>query len=201
MSELNNLKNFISELDKDISSLKGKCSLLSEQIKDSKTQLDTNKIEKEKHQKAVEVLNFIQSQTQDKIKESFEEITTYALKYIYSSDYKFELEFDRRGNLGTMEFNIKTPDFTESANICDTSGGGIIDIVALALRMVLLEVSYPKIEGPIILDESLKHLSKEYREKASNFLNEINKKLNRQIIMITHAEEFKDSKYNLLEIK
>ena len=99
-----------------------------------------------------------------------------------------------------MDFNIKTPEFSESADPNDTSGGGVLDICALALRMVLLEVSTPKVEGCIILDESLKHLSKDYLFKASQFLNEINKKLGRQILFITHQQEFIDNAEHSIEI-
>jgi len=194
------LESKLKELNKEVGSLEGQCEILTQQIDKNTTLLGNNKIAKERNLKAVEILNLVQKTTREKIKESFEQIVTYALRYIYSDDYSFELEFDRRGNLSTMDFNIKTPEFTESANPEDTSGGGVLDICALALRMVLLEVSTPKVEGCIILDESLKHLSKDYRERASKFLKEINSKLNRQIIMISHAEEFLQDDHNLIEI-
>jgi len=197
---LNNLENKLKELNKEVGSLEGQRDLLLSSIDDNQDKVNRLKIAKEQHLKAVEILNLVQKTTRDNIKESFEIVVTHALRYIYSDDYSFELDFNRRGNLGTMDFNIKTPEFTESASPEDTSGGGVLDICALALRMVLLEVSTPKVEGCIILDESLKHLSKDYLYRASQFLNEINKKLGRQIIFITHQQEFIDNAEHSIEI-
>jgi len=198
--DLNILESKLKELNKEVGSLEGQRDLLLSSIDDNQDKVNRLKIAKEQNLKAVEILNLVQKTTRDKIKESFEQIVSYALKYIYSDDYSFELDFSRRGNLSTMDFNIKTPEFSESADPNDTSGGGVLDICALALRMVLLEVSTPKVEGCIILDESLKHLSKEYLFKASQFLNEINKKLGRQIIFITHQQEFIDNAENPIQI-
>jgi len=200
MEDIQILENKLKELNKEVGSLEGQRDLLLSSIDDNQDKVDRLKILKEQNLKAVEILNLVQKTTTEKIKESFETIVGYALKYIYSDDYSFELEFNRRGNLGTMDFNIKTPEFSESADPNDTSGGGVLDICALALRMVLLEVSQPKVEGCIILDESLKHLSKDYLFKASQFLNEINKKLGRQILFITHQQEFIDNAEHSIEI-
>ena len=194
------LENTVKSLETTVSAMSGQKTLLSEQIKDQSAIIEECKAEKEKYQKAVEIVNHIQKQTQGNIKETFESIVTYALKYIYSDHYEFGLEFDRRGNLGTMNFNIKTEDFQEASEPTDTSGGGVLDICALALRMVLLEVSYPKVEGTLILDESFKHLSSDYLENGYKFLQEINKKLKRQIIMITHKQEIINDAENKIEI-
>jgi len=194
------LESKLKELNKEVGSLQGQTDLLLSSINDNEDKVNLLKIAKERNLKAVEILNLVQKTTRDKIKDSFQMIVTHALRYIYSDDYSFELDFNRRGNVSTMDFNIKTPEFTESASPEDTSGGGIIDICAFALRIVLLEVSAPKVEGSIILDESLKHLSKDFHYKTSKFLTEISKKLNRQIILITHQQEFIDNAENPIQI-
>ena len=65
-----------------------------------------------------------------------------------------------------------------------------------------MEVSNTKIRGFIINDETFANLDPEYQIRASEFLNEINTKFKRQILMITHSNEFIDnSNYNKIEIK
>jgi DNA repair exonuclease SbcCD ATPase subunit len=64
-----------------------------------------------------------------------------------------------------------------------------------------MEVATPKINGFIISDESFANLSEDYVERASRFLKEINQKMNRQIIAISHQPKMLESASKLIEIK
>lgn len=66
----------------------------------------------------------------------------------------------------------------------DSRGGGIIDIVSVALRLAVAELC--NIDGPLILDEPAKHLSAEYKDNFASFLRMMRDEFNRQIIIITH---------------
>jgi DNA repair exonuclease SbcCD ATPase subunit len=199
--EIKNLETQYDEFSKDVVRVQHEYKLMQENHEKTKELILKYENDREVHKKAVELLTVVQGVTRDKIKDGFETLVTYALRFIYSQDYAFQLEFGRRGNLQELNFNIKTPEFEEACDPMDTSGGGVLDIVSLALRAVLLEVSVPKIEGFLMLDESLKHLSKDYLMNASEFLNELNKRLGRQIIFITHQQEFIDNAENAIEIK
>lgn len=199
--EIDNLESAFDELSNKVGRVQGEVSLMKENYEKTRNLIDKYTVNKENYKKAVEVLSLVQQITRDKIKDNFETLVTYALRFIYSDDYSFSLEFGRRGNLSELDFNIKTPDFEEACDPLDSSGGGVLNIVSVALRAVLLEVAVPKIEGFVLMDESFANLSKEYLENASLFLKELNKKLNRQIIMISHQSYFKENCDNLIEIK
>lgn len=200
-NEIEQIQSQFKDFSDDVVKLQHEYKLRSSDIEKSRLLIDQLEYEKITNKKAVELLSVVQGVTRDKIKDGFETLVTHALRFIYSEGYSFQLEFGRRGNLQELNFNIKTPDFEEYASPLDTSGGGILDIVSLTLRAVLLEVSVPKIDGFLMLDESLKHLSKEYISNASQFLNELNKRLGRQIIFITHQQEFIDNAENTIEIQ
>lgn len=200
-TELEQLKNSLDELTSKVSSLKGQENLLSEQIGSSKENIQEYRTKRIVYKKSIEFLTIVQGATKEKIKKGFEQIVTYALRFIYSSDYKFELEFERIGNLQKLDFNIKTPDKQNPLNPMDTSGGGVLNILSLALRVSLLELIRPKLEGFLVLDEPFHNLSKEYMEQAHKFIEAINKKMGRQIILITHKSELLNSENNLIEIK
>ena len=168
----------------------------------NKSELKTYALEydRERYKKAVELLTMVQHESRDKVKSGFESIITHALNFVFDENYQFELEFGRRGNLQELNFNIKKPGFTEAYDILDTNGGGLVDLISLALRIVLMELNTPKIDGFIILDESLKHLSENFLPNANEFLKEIQSKLNRQFIFISHQKIFTESNYNVIEI-
>lgn len=195
------LENKITKFTSEVDRLKGKLSTLEDQYVESQEKLDELKTEKNLNTKAVEVLTLVQESTKTLITNLFEGIVTNALQYVYQSDdYKFKLDFDRKGNLPTLNFNVKTPDKKEPHDIMNTEGGGTTDVVSLALRLVLLEIS--KKEGFIFLDEPAKHLDNEDTfKKCYEFIEEYQKKTNRQFILITHKKEIIECAKDVIYIK
>jgi len=200
---LKSLENQFSELTRKLGEVQGEFK----HIKQEKNALEMNlcklDTDKELHAKAVELLSVVQKVSQEKIKDGFETLITQALHYVFENDTMFELTFGRRGNLQELDFNIKKPGFEEAYDIIDTDSGGVIDIVSTALRLVLMEISTPKIEGFIILDEPFTGVSKDedYLVRAKDFIQEIHNKLNRQMIIISHEPVYVDSDYNIINIK
>jgi len=199
--DIKQLEQSFQDLTSQLGNLEGECGLLHKQIEKIELKLVVFDRKKEIYTKAIELLTFAQHITKEKLKVGFEQIVTYALRYIYSSDYEFGLEFGRRGNLQEMDFNVKTPECQTPFDPLLSSGGGVLDIISLALRIALLELSKPKIEGFLVLDESFKHLSSNYLENAEKFLEAINKKIGRQIILVTHKKELLTNTKNIIEIK
>ena len=174
----------------NLNQLKGQSKLLTQQLAEIEIKLSDYANKRVVYTKSVELLTVVQKMTRDKIKKGFENIVTYALKSIFNDDYKFILDFGKRGNLQTVDFKIITPNRKEANDPMDSEGGGILDVVSFALRIALMELSKPKIEGFICLDESFKHVSSNYLENVKKFIKAINQKVKRQIILVTHQDTF-----------
>lgn len=199
---LNDLQDKLNDLSSKASSLEGQCLQLHKLSDSSKQKLEDLNAKKELYKKAVELLTIVEKSTKGMLKKGFEEIVTYALQYIMSSsEYSFGLEFSRRGNLQEIDFNLKTPDCKELHDIMSGNGGGTVDILSLALRVSLIELTKPKIEGFICLDEPFKQLSAGHLEAARNFLRTINRRIKRQIIMVTHKSDLVTNADKAIEIK
>lgn len=192
MVNLSNLESKFNSLTSELNSLEGKCSLLSEQVSNSNKKLNELSGKKLVYQKSIELLTFLSELTKQQTKEGFDSLITYALRYVFGEDYKFQLNYGRRGNYEEIDFDILPPDRTEAADPMDSMGGGVIDVVSLALRIVLLELCKPKNTMFLALDEPAKHLSFQYRPKVGEFFKYISKKTNRQLLIVTHFEELKD---------
>lgn len=200
--QIKQLEESFESFSQKVGELKGEYNTLKDQQEKSDILINTLKKDEETYTKAVELLSLVQQVTRDKIKEGFETIVTHALNYIFESDkYSFHLVFGRRGNLQELDFAVKTPEKDEALNPLDTDAGGILNIISFALRIVLMEVATPRINGFIISDESFANLSENHIEKASQFLKEINKKMGRQIIAISHQEKMLESADKLIEVK
>ena len=80
----------------------------------------------------------------------------------------------------------------------DASGGGVVDICSFALRLSLWSLN--KNRPVLLLDEPFKHLSRNLHGKALRMLKEVSRKLNVQIIMVSHNEEFVDEADRIIEL-
>lgn len=136
------------------------------------------------------------------IKEQIENIGTVALQTIYGPNYslKFELEQDKK--VKCKIYVVEKKDDIEIAREPENfNGGGVVDVCSIALRFAMLQIySDPKLEGPVLLDEPGKHVSKEYAAELSNFIKTLSEKLGRQIIFITHNEYMALNSSNIITI-
>jgi DNA repair ATPase RecN len=121
-------------------------------------------------------------------KTQVETLVTKCLQYIFDSSIEFQIEIEELRNKASAEFYVinNTKEFFLKTKPEQSRGGGVVDIVSLALRISFLHTHKPPIAGPLILDEPAKHVSEEYIHNVGDFLKQTSEIFNRQIIMVTH---------------
>lgn len=137
------------------------------------------------------------------IKEQIESIGTVALQTVYGLNYRLKLELEQDKNKPKCKIYVveKRGDVTLVREPENFNGGGVVDVCSIALRFAMLQIySNPKLDGPVLLDEPGKHVSKEYASALSEFIKTLSDKLNRQIIFITHNEYMALSSSNIITI-
>jgi DNA repair ATPase RecN len=118
-----------------------------------------------------------------------EDIVTAALQYVFGPDFKFIIDIRETARGVAAEFFVESDQDGKRVrtNPMDARGGGVVDIIAIALQLALVQIHRePAIHGPIILDEPGKHVSEDYAVKLAMFLEEMSKQFGRQIVMVTH---------------
>lgn len=129
------------------------------------------------------------------LKARIEETVTAALQAVFCDDrIRFEIDVRTVNGKPAAEWTVVScySDALVAASPEDARGGGVTDVVSLALRLALLELARPKPDGPIILDEIAKMVSREYLPNVAVFLKQYLQKTGRQGLMITHAEALAD---------
>lgn len=197
--EILKLENQLNELNSSLGEITGKYSLLKSQINNSENKLEEFEHNRELFKKSIELLTIVEQGSKKAVIEGFETIVNFALSYILANDeYKLKVDCDRRGSLQTIDFNILTPGNIEPHK----PGGFVTSILSLALRIALIELTRPSIEGFLILDEPFKDIDNSGNlERASFFLKKINRKIKRQMIIISHKKEFIEMADKAIEIK
>lgn len=143
---------------------------------------------------AKDFLSTILRRTETDIEELFGNIGTSAIEFVFSEDRKLRFKFTPSGS-GAIGVKIRTvkpsPDGEgeiETSTVFE--GGGMRDIVALSLRIAMMELYSPKQDGPLMLDETVKALADdEAVQGVGEFLKKISDEMGRQIIVITHKNK------------
>ena len=164
-------------------------ALLSKQKSDLQDQIEGLKGDIEIYIKARWVLSEVARLTQEKVKEYIETLTTMAIRAVFDSDFEFLVEFKISRNKSECYFSVKEDGFEYVPK--DDDGGGLIDIISFALRVVLYSLEKPRSRRVIILDEPFKWTGK-LMGRAGEMIKEISEKLGIQIIMVTHEPELSE---------
>jgi DNA repair exonuclease SbcCD ATPase subunit len=179
----------IEEITREFSEVKARQKLLKADL-DSKL----GKVIAEKDRiglmvKARWTLVEVSNQTQKRFKEKVETLVTMAIRSVFDRPFQFLLEFERKRNKMECRPEIKelVDGKSRTFDPSEDMGGGIVDIISFALRVVLWSLENPRSRSVIVLDEPMKNLGK-LVSLAGQVLKEISHRLNFQLIIITHED-------------
>jgi DNA repair exonuclease SbcCD ATPase subunit len=169
-----------------LSQAKGKRDLLIDQFNDKVEELNTLDPLVENLTKARWVFTEVSKLTQEKFKDRVEKLVTMAIRSVFDRPFKFVLNFERKHNKLAIQ-----PVVMEGENEYipkDDMGGGVLDIIGFALRVVLWSLEKPRSRNVMVLDEPAKWTGR-LIEKFGQMVKEVSQSLNFQVIMVTHDDE------------
>lgn len=123
-------------------------------------------------------------------------LVTQALQFVFGTDMEFKVVVEEKRDRPEAEFYVCSNyggDYKVESTPQDARGGGVVDVISLALRLALLHAFRPPVGGPVILDEPGKHVSEEFAPQLAHFLKGFSQSLGRQVIMISHDRHLADS--------
>ncbi len=136
------------------------------------------------------------SHAREQGRKQVEFMVTQALQFAFGSDLEFKVVVEEKRDRPEAEFYVCS-NYGGDARVetppQDARGGGVVDVISLALRLALLEAFRPPVGGPVILDEPAKHVSEEFSPQVAQFLKSFSQSLGRQVIMVSHNQHLADS--------
>ena len=149
--------------------------------------------DKEKYSEVLTQVSLLFQKTsefaREQSKRQIEDTVTKCLQFIFETDIEFLIELSEARSVPIADFFVQS-NYTEGYSIKTkpeiARGGGVVDIISLALRIAFLQQNQPILSGPLILDEPGKHVSNDYIFNLGEFLKQSSNIFNRQIIMVTH---------------
>jgi DNA repair exonuclease SbcCD ATPase subunit len=176
----------LNDLRQKLERKKGSQIQLQTDLQTAKSEEETISNEIINTEAAQAIIQIVAQKTQEELEYRLSEIVSLALSAVFDDPYKLKVNFVIRR--GKTECDLLFEKNGEMFDPLTSSGGGAIDIAAMALRVAIWSLTQPKPRNILILDEPFRFLSQEYQIKASIMLKELSKKLNLQIIMVSHSE-------------
>ena len=133
------------------------------------------------------LLKSLSKVSQESIKRFVEPLVTEALDFVFAKDIAFKVEFTEKRNQVEVDFLFMNKDGRAIGDVVESFGGGVLDVVALILRIGIAEVLH--IVGPVFFDEPTKFVDEEHNERVGSLLNALSRKFSRQVVLITHSQQ------------
>jgi len=183
---MTNLEEKISSIKSTLDMKKGELEKLRNDLRKFNDKINELQNELDILKEARSIIQNVAAETQEKLEYKISQLSTLALRTIFSDPYTLRISFDqKRGKTEAtifLERNGKTYEITEV-------GGGVIDVTSFALRLSILATRARQTDKILILDEPFKFLSRDLQPFAVAMMRKLNERLKYQIIMVTHNEE------------
>jgi DNA repair exonuclease SbcCD ATPase subunit len=180
-------------------------TILETELVFSQSSLRSNRLAIAKEKSILESLEMAKSyvikigdKTRKEVNNFIEDTVTFAIQTVYGEEYKFVAQFnyDKRDQFEIQWFIDRNGVLLEPRK--DTISGGLTDITAFSLRLVIHALEEPDPAPILIMDEPFKNVSKKYIPLVSKMIKEISELLSLQIIMCSHTDELIEQADNII---
>lgn len=191
MSRAEQFKMIVDNLKNDLKVKRKQEELLIARKDDIEKKIEELNVDK--LNQSLTLLQKLSESQRNKAKFRLEELGTKALQYSLGEEYEMRITIDSTRKRPQAYVKVYNSIRDVETNPYEDNGGGVIDIISVALRLVVLQAQQPAINGPVLVDEPFKMVSKEYIPMIVDFLKKISEDFGRQIIMISHNDYLAES--------
>jgi DNA repair exonuclease SbcCD ATPase subunit len=160
---------------------------LQGEVKVLNTNLDKARNDLEDYTEALEIMNLVGILAQDEVRNLIQSLVTKVLQSIFDGSYSFVVEDVVNRNKPESFLWVQIGD--NKYSLKEELGGGVVDAVSFALRVVMWALSSPRTAEVIILDEPMKFVSKDKLLLLGQMLKSVSEELDIQFIVISHEGE------------
>lgn len=153
-------------------------------------------VESEILTRAQALIQLTAEETQNQLRFHLQDLVNAALDSVFPNVYEFRIDFTPKN--GTTAADIYLLKDGCRVDPMDSSGGGVVDVVCFALRLVAWSIG--KTDNVIIFDEPMKWLSVGLRPLAGELFRKLSHQLGIQMIYVTHDPELADVADRIFEV-
>lgn len=129
---------------------------------------------------------------QRRVHERISTVVSSCLKSVFDDPYQFEIVFETKA--GRTEAKIQFVRNEMGIDPLSSSGGGVVDVAAFALRIAAFSLRRPSLRKVLIFDEPFRFVSAEYRPRVKALIEKLSEEFGIQFIIVTHLAELRCGK-------
>lgn len=183
----------LNHIESRIQTLQSEALTIKEQYRRERTALQEARTHLTNVQAAQKIALQVAEELERKAHSQISQVVSLCLSEIFGSDYEFQLEFTRKRSRTQINLNL-LKDGHSVGNVLENDSGGVCDVAGFALRLAALMLSKPRGRKLLVLDESFRFLSTEYRPRLQSLLEKLSEQFQIQIIMVTHITDLQIGK-------
>ena len=135
------------------------------------------------------ILQTVAQKIQAKAHERIASVVSRCLEAVFGPDaYEFQIFFERKR--GKTEARLAFVRDGKEHDPLDSSGGGVVDVAAFALRLACLTLALPRRRRLLVIDEPFKMVSAAYRPAVRQLVQVLAKEMGMQFVIVSHSKEF-----------
>ncbi|NLJ33411.1 MAG: hypothetical protein GX349_02315 [Firmicutes bacterium] len=192
MANLSQLQNALMDLQALYHQRRGQQEQLAKEKEKLGKELEKVILKRELLDEVRILFQMTSEHAREQARQTIESMVTRALQYVFGADLEFKIRIEESRARPEAEFFVASS-YGGEAKVenrpQDARGGGVVDVISLALRLVLLQSARPPLGGPLLLDEPAKHVSAEFAFNVADFLRQAAQVFDRQVIMVTHNHQ------------
>lgn len=163
----------------------GKRDALISRLSASRTREEELQKRKESIDELVLAVQKAARDTQDQLRVRIEDVVQSSLDAVFPGSYTFRTEFVARR--GRTELDMWLDKDGTRMDPLDSNGGGVVDVLSLALRVCCLTMS--RNARVLLLDEPFKFIRGKARQRLGDMLSRLSRKLGIQVIMVADVSD------------
>ena len=175
----------MTDLVRRIARLQGRKDALEERLSHLTTRLSDMESLSKDASEALAVVGAIAGEVQVEVEKALSGVVTSALRSVFGPKYEFHASFDNRRRNPTCTFSLSSGG--AEMDPMEASGGGVVDVVAFALRVALLCMWAEPCRKTLVLDEPFRFVSEDLQESVARMMKQLSEDLGIQVLMVTHS--------------
>lgn len=148
-------------------------------------------------EQAQALIQTVAKETQEMLVFQINDVVNTALNTCFPDEYEFKAEFEIKRNKTEAKLVFLKNGF--EIDPLQASGGGVVDVASLGLRVAAWSLSNN--DNVLLIDEGFKFLSRDLQPRMAEILQEISKKLNLQIIQVSHSPDLIENSDKIFVVK
>jgi len=196
---VSDLKERVLRLAQTVAEGEGQVKLLERQIAEAATSADAAALQEKLLTYTNEVLLKMEGRWRQSHEQGLAKLLSQGLSATFSDDIQVSVRTSEVRGATSMELRL-TQGGVEIGNIIEGTGGSIVSMLNVLLRLLLLVSIRPPITPLLVLDEPFRMVESRHLPALGQLLRELGERLGVQLVIVSHEEALQDAADMVYEV-